>query len=308
MIKKDNEEVFKNTNAKFPKGFLWGSSTSAYQVEGGIENNDWAKAAREGKFPQAGGACDHYNRFEEDFDIAQSLGHNAHRFSIEWARVEPREGEFDEKEVEHYRMVLRSLKRHGLEPFVNLLHYTVPIWFAERGGLLHRDAPRLLARYMAYVVSKLSAEATFWITINEPMVHASAAYLTGKWPPFKKSFFTFMKIQSQLVAAHNVAYNKIKKISPHMQIGIAKNNIYFASDGRWWNNAAKSFMDWFWNRRFLDAITDHQDFIGLNHYFYKKFGTKEKLPQSDRGWDIFPEAIYHCLMELKKYNKPIYVA
>ncbi|MEK7154440.1 MAG: family 1 glycosylhydrolase, partial [Patescibacteria group bacterium] len=79
---------------KFPEGFFWGSATSAYQVEGGIENNDWAQAAKQGKVPPAGRACDHYNRYEEDFDIAKSLGQNAHRFSVEWSRIEPEEGKF----------------------------------------------------------------------------------------------------------------------------------------------------------------------------------------------------------------------
>ncbi|OGZ11444.1 MAG: hypothetical protein A2942_04320 [Candidatus Lloydbacteria bacterium RIFCSPLOWO2_01_FULL_50_20] len=303
-----HQEHQHKTDPKFPKGFLWGASTSAYQVEGGIENNDWAKAAREGKFPVAGISCDQYHRYEEDFAIAQSLGHNAHRLSIEWARIEPNEGEFDEKEIEHYRLILVSLQKHGLEPFVNLWHYTVPIWFAEMGGFEHPDASKIFARYMAYVMTRLGGEATFWLTLNEPMVFASAAYLRGKWPPFKKNFFKFIKIQSCLVSAHNLAYEMTKKISPHTQIGIAKNNIYFASDGRWWNDLAKLFMDWFWNERFLNAIDAHQDFIGLNHYFYQKFGKKEKLPQSDRGWDIFPEAIYHCLLELKRYRKPIYVS
>jgi beta-glucosidase len=308
-----SEEVKSNTDqadtqTKFPKDFLWGASTSAYQVEGGIENNDWAQAAREGKFPPAGKACDHYNRFEEDFTLARTLGHNAHRFSIEWARIEPREGEFDAQAIEHYRQVLVSLRQHGLEPFVNLWHYTVPVWFAERGGFEHKDAEKVFARYCSYVVQQLGSEAKFWLTLNEPMVFASGAYLRGKWPPFQRNFFMFMKIQSCLVSAHNQAYDAIKAIAPHTQIGIAKNNMYFASDGWWWNDIAKYFMDWFWNERFLNAIDSHQDFIGLNHYFYKKFGKKEKLPQSDRGWDIFPEAIYHCIMELTKYHKPIYIS
>src|SRR3989344_1899764 len=107
-----------NRDMKFPEGFLWGSATASYQVEGGIENCDWAAAAREGKVPPAGRACEHYSRYEKDFDIAKSLGHNCHRISIEWARIEPTEGSFDEKEIEHYRNVLRALRARGLEPSV----------------------------------------------------------------------------------------------------------------------------------------------------------------------------------------------
>src|SRR5688572_19064282 len=94
----------------FPEGFLWGAATAAYQVEGGIESNDWAQAAREGKVPPCGIACDHFNRYEEDFDLAKSLGHNCHRISIEWARIEPEEGKFDDEAIEHYLRVLAALR------------------------------------------------------------------------------------------------------------------------------------------------------------------------------------------------------
>lgn len=295
-------------SGKFPKGFLWGSSTSSYQVEGGIENTDWAEAGREGKVPVAGKACDHYNRFAEDFDTARSLGHNAHRFSIEWARIEPEEGRFDEHEVEHYRTVLRSLKEHGLEPLVNLWHFTLPLWFAEMGGFEHKNAPAIFARYCGYIIKELGGEAQHWITINEPLVWLLSGYVRGKWPPFRMNPIKFFTVQSALVAAHKSAYSAMKKIRPDIQIGVAKHNIHFSSDGKPWNNLAKKLIDWFWNRRFLDAIADHQDFIGLNHYFYKQFGSKKKLPKSDMGWDIYPEAIYHCLIDLKRYRKPLYVS
>jgi beta-glucosidase len=94
---------------QFPAGFLWGAATSAFQVEGGPVKSDWEKAASEGKVPYIGRAADHYHRYEQDFDIAKSLGHNAHRLSIEWARIEPEEGNFDESEIEHYRKVIDAL-------------------------------------------------------------------------------------------------------------------------------------------------------------------------------------------------------
>ena len=117
---------------RFPPGFLWGSSTSAYQVEGGIENCDWAKA-----YP-AGMACDHYNRYQEDFDLLKSLNQNTYRFSIEWSRIEPQEGRFDEKEIEHYRQVILALRKRGIEPFVGLWHWTTPLWLTEKGGWVNK--------------------------------------------------------------------------------------------------------------------------------------------------------------------------
>lgn len=113
---------------KFPEGFLWNSATSAYQVEGGIENNDWSKDF------SAGRACDHYHRYEEDFDLIKKLNQNAHRFSIECSRIEPEEGKFNKKEIEHYRNVLLALKERKIIPLVTLWHWTNPLWLAEKGA------------------------------------------------------------------------------------------------------------------------------------------------------------------------------
>ena len=140
--------------------FYFGAATSSHQVEGG-NHNDWSEwelktagekvlAAKNKKWPDyivnsypspydeknyvSGAACDHYNRYEKDFDIAKSLGHNAHRFSVEWSRIEPEEGKFNEEEIEHYRDVVKALRIRGMEPFVTLWHWTVPVWFAEKGG------------------------------------------------------------------------------------------------------------------------------------------------------------------------------
>lgn len=297
----------KNSPHGFPKGFLWGSATASYQVEGGISNTDWARAALKGRVPECGKATDHYNRFESDFDIAQSLGHNAHRFSIEWARIEPEEGKFDDVEIEHYRKVIRALKARGMEPFVTLWHFTLPIWFEEKGGFLHSDAPKLFARYCAFVTERLGGEAHFWMTINEPLVWASGGYRTGKWPPFVQSPLQFLRVFGKLAHAHKEAYTLMKTVAPNIDIGIAKHNVYFSSDSKPWNIFLAKLGTWFWNKRFLNMIRRHQDFIGLNYYFYKKFGGHESLPKSDMGWDLFPEGLYRCLQELAVYKKPIYV-
>ncbi len=297
-----------NSNDRiFPKGFLWGSATASFQVEGGIENNDWSEASKIGRVPVCGGATDHYNRFEEDFDIAKSLGHNAHRFSIEWSRIEPEEGKFDESEIEHYRSVLRALRTRGIVPFVTLWHFTLPIWFVKNGGFERREAPEIFARYCSYVVERLGRDAEYFMTINEPLVWASGSFLRGNWPPFEKSFSKFIKIKSRLESAHILAYKRIKDIAPWVRVGVAKHNIYFWSDNKPWNMFASFVMNWFWNESFLNKISNYQDFIGLNHYFHKKFGKALNLPKTDMDWDIFPEGLYHILLGLKKYEKPIVI-
>src|SRR6185436_6624536 len=136
---------------------------------------------------------------------------------------------------------------------------------------------------------KLGADARFWITINEPLVWASGGFLKGKWPPFKKTPFTFLSVCRSLALAHCRAFDEMKKVAPEILVGIAKHNIHFSSNLLPWNVLREIFSNWFWNEWFLNKISRCQDFIGLNYYFHKKFGGKQSLPKSDMGWDIYPE-------------------
>lgn len=293
----------------FPEGFLWGASTASFQVEGGISNNDWAEAARQGKAPLCGRACDHYSRFESDFDIAKDLGHNAHRFSIEWSRIEPEEGKFDEKEIEHYRAVLRALKARGLTPFVTLWHFTQPMWFSERGGFLHAGAAQVFARYCSFVVDRLGSEAEFWMTINEPQVFAGDGYLKGKFPPFARNLISYLRVLSALMKAHVAAYRAIKATNSNVQVGIATHNIDFDPAENVLARYLAGFLDWFWNHRFLLKTKGCHDFIGLNHYFHHPIGKRavKDAPRSDMGWEIHPESLYRLSVGLVRYNVPIYI-
>ena len=293
----------------FPEGFYWGAATASYQVEGGIDNNDWAKAGREGKVPVAGESSDHYHQYEKDFDIAKDLGHNAHRFSIEWSRIEPEEGKFDESEIEHYREVLNALHSRGLEPFVTLWHFTLPQWLSNKGGASSKEFLEYFSRYCEYVVSKLGEDCSHWATINEPLVFAKNGFLRGVWPPFKVGrLLEFISVSNNLAKAHNKAYEKIKNINKNLEVSIVKDNIYFHANWNPFNKLLSSFLGWFWNRRFLNKIYKQCDAIGLNFYFHREFGGKEEYSKTDMGWEIYPEGIYHTLVELKRYNLPVYVA
>lgn len=295
---------------QFPNGFLFGAATSSYQVEGGIENNDWAQAGREGRVPEAGLACDHYNRYEEDFDLAKSLGHTAHRFSIEWARVEPEEGVFNEEALEHYKKVARALRARGMEPFVTLWHFTLPLWFVDSGGFKREDAPEIFARYAVKVISALGSEVTYFSTMNEPMVWIGNGYVSGIWPPFKKNIINFLTLHQALTRVHRTAYTNIKQNHPHIQIGVTKNDIVFKDEGLLKVLRIHQLAEWFWDGRFLNAIRNHQDFIGINHYFRILIGEvdiQKQCPRSDFGWELKPDTIYNALKELAPYKKPVFI-
>ncbi|PIR73095.1 MAG: glycoside hydrolase family 1 protein [Candidatus Nealsonbacteria bacterium CG10_big_fil_rev_8_21_14_0_10_36_23] len=295
-----------NKILKFPPGFLWGSSTSSYQVEGGIENCDWSK-----DFP-AGKACDHYNRYEEDFDLLKKLNQNTYRFSIEWSRVEPEEGKFDEKEIKHYRQVTSALKKLDIEPFVGLWHWTNPLWIKNKGGWESKKIAYYFSRYAKKIVSSLKNNVKFWITINEPEIYTSSSYVSGIWPPYKKSIFSFISVINNLIKTHKEAYKTIKKIQPDAQVGIATNNTYYEALDDPISHLVKNIVERLDHFYILNKIKNYQEFIGLNYYFHNrikgfKFNQNENKIVSDLGWEVYPEGIYHVLKNLRKYKKPIYI-
>ena len=313
--------------------FYWGAATASYQVEGGIENCDWALAAAEGKVPPAGRLADHYHRFEQDFDIAVELGHNAHRFSIEWARIEPEEGEFNERELEHYKAVVHALRDRGLEPFVTLWHFTLPKWFAKKGGFAHPDAPEIFARYCRVVIEALGDSVRFYATINEPNVYATHGYLYGAWPPFKRArvgwkkigkedgtsektgavarfshLLDYFTVERQLVQAHIAAYNAIKEVRPNALVSVVKHVHYFSHDGKWHHRLMAKLASYFQTDRYLNRMIAYSDMIGLNYYRNTRFGETRDFLRTDMDWKALPSGIYGALMQLKKFNKPVFVA
>lgn len=304
---------------KFPKNFYWGTATSSHQVEGNNTNNDWWRAEQEGKIKhKSGRACDSYNRYEEDFDLAKGLGNNAHRLSIEWSRVEPEEGKFDEKEIEHYKKVIKALKDRGLEPFVTLHHFTNPVWFADKGSWENPRSPFYFARYAEYVVKNLP-EVKYWITINEPFILSTMGYMDGFWPPFKNGVLNALKINTELHRAHKGAYRKIKAVAPKAQIGLAKNVKYFkACNGKFFSRVFVALFNLILNYGFLDSLKHEQDFAGLNYYYPVNISAGFSHPRkwmrefpgaqkSDFGWDIYPEGLYQVVKDASKLDKPIYI-
>jgi len=188
----------------FPKDFYWGAATASHQVEGN-NHNDWSEWEKSEKRIQdlkksglfdkygqdnfiSGRGADHYNKYKEDFKLAKELGHNATRFSIEWSRIEPKEGKFDQKAIDHYKDVIKTLKELDIEPFVTLWHWPIPIWLRDKGGLESSEIPKYFVRYAKKVVEALGDDVKFWITLNEPLVNTSISYVQGMATTKKKSF------------------------------------------------------------------------------------------------------------------------
>ena len=168
----------------FPKGFFIGAATAAHQVEGNnIHSDYWAQELLpHTSFAEPSGlACDHYNRFEEDIRLLAGAGLNAYRFSVEWARIEPEEGRFDDQEIEHYRKVIACCRENGVEPIVTLMHFTSPVWLIRKGGWEAESTVEDFRRHAAYVTGKLGAELRYICTINEANMGLQLATISKRF-------------------------------------------------------------------------------------------------------------------------------
>ncbi len=322
---------------KFPAYFLFGAATSSHQVEGSC-NNDWsrweiANASRLAKeYSRTTGLCsaehlrqegirpgnyisgicvDHYHLFEEDFRLAEKIGLNACRFSVEWSRVEPEEGVWNMNELKHYVSMVSSLRKKNIEPFVTIWHWTLPLWLADRGGVLCPEFPFYFSRYAAKIVSAMNDRASYYIIINEPEIYSLNSYMLGKWTPCKKGPLNYYRSITTLIRAHTLAYSEMKKVNPGIKAGTACNMTYFEPGGGFINRLAARAADRWWNRYFTDKVMGSMDFMGLNYYFHNRIhyglnrNSNERI--SDMGWELYPEGIYHVLKNLEPYGLPVYV-
>lgn len=310
---------------KFPNGFLWGSASSAYQTEGGNSNADWwlwerskkrqDHLKRHGKDPKdymSGEACDFYNRYEEDFVLAEHLNHGAIRIGVEWSRIQPEEGIFDEQVMEHYEKILRSAKFHKLKVFLTLHHYTNPIWFARKGGFLKKENNVYFINFAKQIVHCFHEYVDFWVTINEPELYATQSYGIGVMPPQIRSIIAPLKVVNNFIECHKKVSAFIKSHSG-APVSMAFNLLDLQPTG-WLGELAVSIVRYVANGYIMRRVINYCDYIGVNYYFHHHigiFGLRHKShsehEHTDRGWGIHPEGLERVLLSLKKFNKPLYI-
>ncbi|MCX8095724.1 MAG: family 1 glycosylhydrolase [Caldisericia bacterium] len=319
--------------------FLWGTATSSHQVEGGNFNNDWWLWEKMGKIKTQDSShpsCDHYHLYKDDFKLIKFLNNNSYRFSIEWSRIEKEEGKFDEKEIEHYIDMLEELKKLEIEPILTLHHFTIPIWFYNKGGFLNDESPKIFARFVKKVVPYFKSYVKYWITINEPLVLAVLGYIFGWWPPGIKNFRTGLKVAKNLILSHMEAYKIIKEEDTSSQISIAHNmELFYPASNFFADKIVANYINDLYNYKILDSLIEgvikkpfgndetisdlknSLDFIGVNFYTrafvkfhpFKIFSEKKRkgVILTDFGYEYYPEGIYEILINLKKYNKKILI-
>lgn len=330
----------KKPTLRFPKKFLWGASTSAHQVEGGTHNqwsvwelenakslaaqseyhfgelDGWQDSEKEAKDPQSyvsGKSTDHYNRYEEDFDLLKKMNMNAFRFSVEWSRVEPEEGAWNIEAVEHYKSYVAELNRRGIEPVVTLFHFTLPLWFSARGGFEKKSNVTYFVRFAEKILRELGSGVRLVITINEPEVYSYESYMMGYWPPNVTSRRMCRRVLGNLAYAHNQAAAAIHAINRRYKVSIAKNSPYvYAGDDALLSRKYADFYQFIRDDYFLRKVVKQCDFIGMNYYFSDRvYGYRVHNPDervSDLGWDMAPANIQQALERIhEKYGLPILI-
>ena len=189
----------------FPDRFLWGTATAAHQIEGGNVNNDWWEFEHDptsGCVDVSGDACDSFNRYPEDIALVADLGLGAYRFSLEWSRIEPAEGEFSLVALDHYRRMAATCREHGVTPVVTFHHFTHPRWLSDAGAWEALHAPDRFARYCDRVTAHLGDLIGMACTLNEPNVVATMGWRLGIFPPRVRDRVRRGVVNQALVAAH----------------------------------------------------------------------------------------------------------
>ena len=338
------------SDLKFPQGFLWGVSTAAHQVEGGNNDNQWATWEAAGKIrsgDKCGLACDWWSNAERDFDLAQQLGINALRLSVEWSRIEPEPGNFRKEAITRYRQLLRELHQRGIQPFLCLHHFTHPKWFEQMGAFQREESVLAFQRFATRAAHEFGDLCSHWVTFNEPNVYSALGYVLGEFPPGKTGHIVAaLNVSNTMARAHARAYHAIHEIQPGAQVGWAQHYIVFqpAKAQSFIDRRLSSLLSYLFNEHFFSAVelgrvgfpfnlltsdvSDVKgacDFVGLNVYsrFHVAFrptsGTlfadvfvPSDVPQGDRGVDkpygeAYPAAIRAAVKRAHQLGKPIYI-
>ncbi len=331
---------------KFPDAFLWGSAVSGHQIEGGNKHSDWWhwELSTVGQ-PISDQANDYWNRFEEDHQLLADMGHQAYRLGIEWARVEPKKGQFNLEAVEQYRRILESLRQDGTKICLTLHHWVLPQWVAKEDGWRNPDTVKNFLRYVEFVIREFGEYPVLWVTLNEPMVASLAGNISADFPPQRRSLSAFRKVTRNMLRAHAGAYRLIHAHDPAARVGIAMAYPCLEAWGScgfagWYErlvvHIGKIFVYKAWDQSVetgklhlllgqgeIEGLRRSVDFCGVNYYFRMspRFSLKAwrtgfvdtnaipaGIDTTDIGWQIYPEGIHNMVKETwDRFGKPIFI-
>ncbi|MBP3493049.1 MAG: glycoside hydrolase family 1 protein [Oscillospiraceae bacterium] len=315
---------------RFPEDFRLGVASAATQIEGGDTNNSWYDWCCAGHIKDGSttlNANDHYHRWQEDLDLMVSMGIRHCRFGVEWSRIEPEEGRFDEAALAHYRTEIEAMVEAGVRPLLTLHHFTNPRWFEAMGAFENPRCVELYLRFAEKVVRAVGDLVGEYITINEPNVYTLNGYFGGGWPPGKNSLGAYRTVLTHMTACHIAGYQMLHRVRREM--GYDDTRVSFANHLRVFQPYNKlvplhRFFAWFAEKAFQGGISRAMclgeqvfplkahpmiqkgrwcDFHAINYYSRStisglKDGVSPNVPVNDLGWEIYPDGIAEVCRKL----------
>ena len=290
-----------STTTTFPAGFVWGTATAAHQVEGGNWNNDWWQWEHTPGSPcqePSGDACDQYHRYRDDIALLAGLGFNVYRFSLEWSRIEPEDGELSTAALEHYRRVCDACHAHGLAAIVTFHHFTTPRWVAARGGWTAAATADLFARFCGRAAAHLRGHVDRVCTINEPNIVADFGHRWGVFPPGARDPELRLRANDVFIDAHRKAVSAIRAAGVAAPIGLtlAMQDYQAVAGGEALRDRERRDME----DVYLEAARG-DDFLGVQTYTRVRYGPDGLLgpeagvPVTQMGYEFWPEALEACI-------------
>lgn len=285
--------------ARVPPGFLWGVSVAGHQVDGNDTSSNWARWAAQGRTAEhPGRAVDFWHRYDGDFAMArQTMGVNAFRLSVEWSRLEPVKGHWDERAAAHYRNMFASARRHGLTPIITLSHWTMPAWVDDEGGWANREVVARFGRYVEKVATDIAPGNKWWITFNEPNLWIPRDYLLGWGPPGVKNPAKMVNAARNVVRGHALAYDLLHERIPGAMVSSNSYEILF---GRGQTKDPIGFIDTNWLYEASDTgrlpgtvegepdlevnLTGKMDYVAFDYYW--TFSTIREALTIAKPWGL----------------------
>lgn len=278
-------------------GFHWGVATSGFQVEGSNPDSNWKRysdaSSPRGEADPVGDAADFWNRYQEDIANAAAMGVNTFRLSVEWARIEPVKGEYDEEALAHYDRIIDTIRAHGMTPMITMVHFVYPGWLADEGGMLSDTAVESFGKFAELITQRWAGDGTMWVTFNEPLVFFKHEMTIGQ-----VGFTDFSRFLDNIVAAHRLGYAAAHRADREAMVTM--NEAYLP--------AVTGFTDTLVGHRVADTL----DYVGIDYYYGVALNN---LTAAHAAVDNFaavrpqPEGIYEAVKHYAEAypGKPIYI-
>ena len=301
---------------RFPDNFIFGTSTSSYQVETAFEHDWHGVKSRDGHIFNR--TTDHEKYFVEDARIIASLAPH-YRMSLMWSKLQQRpHALFDQATVGEYSRLFDALHDNGVKIMMVIHHFANPSWFAEAGGWENKTNISAWLDFGEQLIETFGKYVALWNTFNEPNLYTAMGYVLGEFPPFKKDLLKANKVIRNIATAHDLMYDMIRKKDPGKPVGISHNCALFQADNIAGFLPAK-IVDWCY-MSYAEDLFRKTDFFGMSYYGRIGFDpfpvtritTPQKLQKSGKAsddmWEYAPHGLHENIMRFwNKYKKPIYI-